>query len=220
MDTEKFQSLINQVFTQHGFPLTNSQVSLFTIYWENLKLWNSKINLTSIRDDHEIIMKHFLDSVAVLNYFVVQENDLVVDVGSGAGFPGIPIKILRPNLDLTLVESVSKKASFLKFLKTRLELENTKIINLRAEEIVKLGQHRKNYDLVLTRYIASIEDSIDYCLPLLKPSGNWVAFKSGNVQDEICSAAKKLKSVNAKIQSIINNDTLSLNRMYVMIKQN
>ena len=220
MDTEKFQSLINQIFTQHGFSLTNSQVSLFTIYWENLKLWNSKINLTSIRDDHEIIMKHFLDSVAVLNYFVVQENDLVVDVGSGAGFPGIPIKILRPNLDLTLVESVSKKATFLKFLKTRLELENTKIINLRAEEIVKLSQHRQNYDLVLTRYIASIEDSIDYCLPLLKPSGNWVAFKSGNVQDEICSAAKKLKSVNAKIQSIINNDTLSLNRMYVMIKQN
>ena len=220
MDTEKFQSLINQVFTQHGFPLTNSQVSLFTIYWENLKLWNSKINLTSIRDDHEIIMKHFLDSVAVLNYFVVQENGLVVDIGSGAGFPGIPIKILRPNLDLTLVESVSKKASFLKFLKTRLELENTKIINLRAEEIVNLSQHRQNYDLVLTRYIASIEDSIDYCLPLLKPSGNWVAFKSGNVQDEICSAAKKLKSVNAKIQSIINNDILSLNRMYVMIKQN
>ena len=220
MDTEKFQSLINKIFTQHGFSLTNSQVSLFTIYWENLKLWNSKINLTSIRDDHEIIMKHFLDSVAVLNYFVVQENDLVVDVGSGAGFPGIPIKILRPNLDLTLVESVSKKASFLKFLKTRLELENTKIINLRAEEIVNLSQHRQNYDLVLTRYIASIEDSIDYCLPLLKPSGNWVAFKSGNVQDEICSAAKKLKSVNAKIQSIINNDTLSLNRMYVMIKQN
>lgn len=220
MDTEKFQSLINQIFTQHGFSLTNSQVSLFTIYWENLKLWNSKINLTSIRDDHEIIMKHFLDSVAVLNYFVVQENDLVVDVGSGAGFPGIPIKILRPNLDLTLVESVSKKASFLKFLKTRLELENTKIINLRAEEIVNLSQHRQNYDLVLTRYIASIEDSIDYCLPLLKPSGNWVAFKSGNVQDEICSAAKKLKSVNAKIQSIINNDTPSLNRMYVMIKQN
>ena len=220
MDTEKFQLLINQVFTQHGFSLTNSQVSLFTIYWENLKLWNSKINLTSIRDDHEIIMKHFLDSVAVLNYFVVQENDLVVDVGSGAGFPGIPIKILRPNLDLTLVESVSKKASFLKFLKTRLELENTKIINLRAEEIVNLSQHRQNYDLVLTRYIASIEDSIDYCLPLLKPSGNWVAFKSGNVQDEICSAAKKLKSVNAKIQSIINNDTPSLNRMYVMIKQN
>ena len=220
MDTEKFQSLINQIFTQHGFSLTNSQVSLFTIYWENLKLWNSKINLTSIRDDHEIIMKHFLDSVAVLNYFVVQENDLVVDVGSGAGFPGIPIKILRPNLDLTLVESVSKKASFLKFLKTRLGLENTKIINLRAEEIVNLSQHRQNYDLVLTRYIASIEDSIDYCLPLLKPSGNWVAFKSGNVQDEICSAAKKLKSVNAKIQSIINNDTPSLNRMYVMIKQN
>ena len=220
MDTEKFQSLINQIFTQHGFSLTNSQVSLFTIYWENLKLWNGKINLTSIRDHHEIIMKHFLDSVAVLNYFVVQENDLVVDVGSGAGFPGIPIKILRPNLDLTLVESVSKKASFLKFLKTRLELEHTKIINLRAEEIVNLSQHRQNYDLVLTRYIASIEDSIDYCLPLLKPSGNWVAFKSGNVQDEICSAAKKLKSVNAKIQSIINNDTLSLNRMYVMIKQN
>lgn len=220
MNTERFQLLINQVFTQHGFSLTNSQASLFTAYLENLKLWNNKINLTSIRDDREIIMKHFLDSVSVLNYFVVKEDDLVVDVGSGAGFPGIPIKILIPNLNLTLVESISKKASFLKFLKTRLKLKDTKIINLRAEEIIKLNQHQQNYDLVLTRYIASIEDSIDYCLPLLKPSGNWVAFKSRNVQDEICSATKKLKSVNAKIQSVIKNDTLSLNRMYVMIKQN
>ena len=91
-------------------------------------------------------MKHFLDSVSVLNYFVVQEGDLVVDVGSGAGFPGIPIKILIPNLNLTLIESVSKKASFLKFLKTQLKLKDTKIINLRAEEIIKLSQHQQNYD--------------------------------------------------------------------------
>ena len=220
MNTERFQLVINQVFTQHGFSLTNSQASLFTAYLENLKLWNNKINLTSIRDDHEIIMKHFLDSVSVLNYFVVQEGDLVVDVGSGAGFPGIPIKILIPNLNLTLIESVSKKASFLKLLKTQLQLEKTKIINLRAEEVIKQNQHRENYDLVLTRYIASLEDSIDYCLPLLKPNGNWVAFKSGNAQDEIRSAAAKLKSVNAKVQSVIRNDTPLLNRMYVMITQN
>ena len=171
MTTKRFQPLINQVFAQHGFSLTNSQANLFTTYLENLKLWNNKINLTSIRDDHEIIMKHFLDSVSVLNYFVVKEDDLVVDVGSGAGFPGIPIKILIPNLNLTLVESISKKASFLKFLKTRLKLKDTKIINLRAEEIIKLNQHQQNYDLVLTRYIASIEDSIDYCLLEAGPAG-------------------------------------------------
>ena len=220
MDTERFKSLLSKVFKQYGFSLTSSQISLFTTYWADLKLWNTKINLTSIRDDHEVIMKHFLDSVDVLNYFIVQENDLVVDVGSGAGFPGIPIKILMPSLDLTLVESISKKTSFLKFLKTRLKLENTKIINLRAEEIIKQNQYRKNYDLVLTRYIASLEDSVDYCLPLLKPDGTWVAFKSGNAQDEIHLAAAKLKSVNAKIQSVIRNDIPSLNRMYVMIKQN
>lgn len=220
MDTERFQPLLNQIFKQHGFSLTSSQASLFTIYWKNLKLWNDKINLTSIQDAHEIIIKHFLDSVAVLNYLTVQENDLVIDVGSGAGFPGIPLKILIPSLGLTLVESVSKKASFLKFLKTQLQLEKTKIINLRAEEVIKQNQHRENYDLVLTRYIASLEDSIDYCLPLLKPNGNWVAFKSGNAQDEIRSAAAKLKSVNAKVQSVIRNDTPLLNRMYVMITQN
>ena len=220
MDTERFKSLLSKVFKQYGFSLTSSQISLFTTYWADLKLWNTKINMTSIRDDHEVIMKHFLDSVDVLNYFIVQENDLVVDVGSGAGFPGIPIKILMPSLDLTLVESISKKTSFLKFLKTRLKLENTKIINLRAEEIIKQNQYRKNYDLVLTRYIASLEDSVDYCLPLLKPDGTWVAFKSGNAQDEIHLAATKLKSVNAKIQSVIRNDIPSLNRMYVMIKQN
>ena len=86
MDIERFKSLLSKVFKQYGFSLTSSQISLFTTYWADLKLWNTKINLTSIRDDHEVIMKHFLDSVDVLNYFIVQENDLVVDVGSGAGF--------------------------------------------------------------------------------------------------------------------------------------
>ena len=145
MDTERFKSLLSKVFKQYGFSLTSSQISLFTTYWADLKLWNTKINLTSIRDDHEVIMKHFLDSVDVLNYFIVQENDLVVDVGSGAGFPGIPIKILMPSLDLTLVESISKKTSFLKFLKTLFQGRCYPQVDISKNQNIQLAIFAFNY---------------------------------------------------------------------------
>ena len=224
MNVDEFRNLLKQTLLQHGFPLTDSQVDLFITYWIELRRWNSRINLTSIRSDQEIILKHFLDSLSVLHYFPIKSGDLVIDVGTGAGFPGIPIKICIPDVRLVLAESSLKKVSFLHFLiaqfRQRLQAwANVCIIAQRAEECARESQHINAYDWVLTRYVASLGDSMAYCLPLLKPEGAWIAYKSCNVASEIQGVNAKLQSLGGSIQSIVNSNIAELNRTYVAIQR-
>lgn len=187
------------------------------------------MNLTSIRDDYGIIVKHFLDSLSVLHDFSINPRDSVIDVGTGAGFPGVPIKIILPELQLALVESSLKKVSFLHYLIAQLRRdaqsddaatwEDICVIGERAEECAEMSQHANAYDWVLTRYVASIADSLAYCLPLLKPDGTWIAYKPRNVETEIRSAKSKLQLLNGGIQSIINCQIDELNRTYVAIRR-
>ena len=229
MISSQFRSELEQVFLQHGFPLKPVQLDQFVIYWRELKRWNSRMNLTSIRTDREVIIKHFLDSLSVLQCFDIKPGDSVIDIGTGAGFPGLPIKIYTPDIKLVLVESSSKKVSFLRFLISQLSRnrqsntssswENPRIVAQRAEECTTNGQHITAYNWVLTRYVASIEDSAAYCLPLLKPNGTWVAYKSPDVHHEIQQATPKLQSLGGRDQSIVNSHIPKLNRTYVAIRQ-
>ena len=187
------------------------------------------MNLTSIRGNQEIIVKHFLDSLSVLQYFNIKPGDSVIDIGTGAGFPGLPIKIYIPDIKLVLVEPSLKKASFLRFLISQLSRncqsdtsstwENPRIVSQRAEECATNDQHITAYDWVLTRYVASIEDSAAYCLPLLKSNGIWVAYKSPDVQHEIQRATPKLQSLGGRGEAIVNSHIPKLNRTYVAIQQ-
>ena len=225
----QFREELQQILLQYGFPLEPVQLDQFVIYWRELKRWNSRMNLTSIRGDREIIIKHFLDSLSVLQCFDIKPGDSVIDIGTGAGFPGLPIKIYIPDIKLVLVEPSSKKVSFLRFLISQLSRnrqlnassswENPRIVGQRAEECTTNGQHITAYDWVLTRYVASIEDSVAYCLPLLKPNGTWVAYKSADVRHEIQQATLKLQSLGGRDQSIINSHIPMLNRTYVAIRQ-
>lgn len=227
--SNQFRQDLQQILLQHGFPLDPVQVDQFVIYWSELKRWNSRMNLTSIRTDQEIIVKHFLDSLSVLQYFDIKPGDSVIDIGTGAGFPGLPIKIYIPDIKLVLVEPSSKKASFLRFLVSQLNRsrqsdttdawEPPRIVSQRAEECTTNAQHITAYNWVLTRYVASIEDSAVYCLPLLKPNGIWVAYKSPDVQHEIQQATPKLQSLEARDDIIINSHIPKLNRAYVVIQQ-
>ena len=229
MISSQFRSELEQVFLQHGFPLEPVQLDQFVTYWRELKRWNARMNLTSIRTDREIIIKHFLDSLSVLQCFNIKPGDSVIDIGTGAGFPGLPIKIYIPDIKLVLVESSSKKVSFLRFLISQLSRsrqsnassswENPRIVAQRAEKCITNGQHITAYDWVLTRYVASIEDSAAYCLPLLKPNGTWVAYKSPDVQHELQQATSKLQSLGGRDQSIVNSHIPKLNRTYVAIRQ-
>ena len=227
--SSQFREELQQTLLQHGFPLEPVQLDQFVTYWRELKRWNSRMNLTSIRTDQEIIVKHFLDSLSVLQCFDIKPGDSVVDIGTGAGFPGLPIKIYIPEIKLVLVEPSLKKVSFLRFLISQLSRncqsntssswENPRILAQRAEECTTNIQHITAYDWVLTRYVASIEDSAAYCLPLLKSNGTWVAYKSSDVQHEIQQATLKLQSLGSRDQSIINSYIPKLNRTYVAIKQ-
>ncbi len=215
--TEKaFRDLLKQTFLKHGFLLTSAQQEQFITYWSELKRWNSQINLTAIRSDHEIIVKHFLDSLSVLHHFTIGATDVVIDIGTGAGFPGIPLKIYIPDIQLTLVESSSKKTSFLRFLISRLNV-NVRVIAQRAEECARHPQHIESYDWVLTRYVASLVNSVSYCLPLLKPDGTWIAYKSCDVKAEIQAATPQLQSYKGKVQSIFESHIAELNRTYLAI---
>ncbi len=227
--SNQFRQDLQQTLLQHGFSLDPVQLDQFVIYWSELKRWNSRMNLTSIRADQEIIVKHFLDSLSVLQYFDIKPGDSVIDIGTGAGFPGLPIKIYIPDIKLVLVEPSSKKVSFLRFLISQLNRnrqsdttnvwEPPRIVSQRAEECATDDQHITAYDWVLTRYVASIEDSAVYCLPLLKPNGIWVAYKSPDVQHEIQQATPKLQSLEARDDIIINSHIPKLNRAYVVIQQ-
>ncbi len=229
MMPSQFREELQQILVQHGFPLEPVQLDQFVIYWCELKRWNSRMNLTSIRTDREIIIKHFLDSLSVLQCFDIKPGDSVIDIGTGAGFPGLPIKIYIPDIKLVLVEPSLKKVSFLRFLISQLSRssqsntssswENPRIVAQRAEECATKGQHITAYDWVLTRYVASIADSVTYCLPLLKPNGTWVAYKSPDVQHEIQQATPKLQSLGGRDQSIVNSHIPKLNRTYVAIQQ-
>lgn len=229
MNTDEFRNLLKQTFLQHGFPLTDLQINQFVTYWTELKRWNSRINLTSIRDDYGIIVKHFLDSLSVLHNFPIKPCDSVIDIGTGAGFPGVPLKIFLPELQLVLVEASLKKVSFLHYLIAQLRRdahsdaaatwEDICVIGKRAEEYAEKSQHADAYDWVLTRYVASLADSIGYCLPLLKPDGIWIAYKPHNVETEIRRAKSKLHFFNGGIQSIISGRIDELNRTYVAIRR-
>ena len=227
--SSQFREELQQILLRHGFALEPVQLDQFVTYWRELKRWNSRMNLTSIRGDQEIIVKHFLDSLSVLQCFDIKPGDSVIDIGTGAGFPGLPIKIYIPEITLVLVEPSLKKVSFLRFLISQLSRncqshtssswENPRIVAQRAEECTRNSQHITAYDWVLTRYVASIEDSVAYCLPLLKPDGTWVAYKSSDVQHEIQQATPKLQSLGGRDQSIVNSHIPKLNRTYVAIRQ-
>lgn len=229
MNTDEFRNLLKHTFLQHGFPLTDLQLNQYITYWTELKRWNSQINLTSIRDDYGIIVKHFLDSLSVLRHFPIEPCDSVIDVGTGAGFPGVPIKIWVPEVRLVLVESSLKKVSFLHYLIAQLRRdaepdasaawENVQVLGERAEECAERSQHANAYDWVLTRYVASLADSIAYCLPLLKPDGTWIAYKARSVETEIRRAKSELQFHDGGIQSIINGQIDELNRTYVAIRR-
>lgn len=217
-----YKQHLKETFNRYGFPLTAHQVAQFTQYRDELLRWNARINLTAITDDDEIIHKHFLDSLSVLEYITLRDGDSVVDVGTGAGFPGVVLKIYVPEVRLTLVEASKKKASFLKFIVPQLRLyqaENVAIRAERAEVCARQPAHIGAYDWVFTRYIATIADSADFCLPLLKQNGKWIAYKSGveTIKTEIDESVTRLNTLGGVVETVLTN--AKFNRSYIVMRR-
>lgn len=153
----------------------------FDTYMELLKDWNTRINLTAITEDEEIRLKHFQDSLSILPYI---EGGSLVDVGTGAGFPGLPIAIERPDVSVTLVDSLDKRVKFLQCVADTLELKNVTCIHARAEEFGRKPEYREKFDYATARAVASMPVLLEYCLPLLKTGGRFLAMKGANASEE------------------------------------
>ncbi len=219
MKTE-FQQQLDETFNKHAFPLTSKQIEQLTIYRTELKRWNARINLTALDDDTAVIYKHFLDSISILEHFAISENQEVIDIGTGAGFPGIVIKIYIPSIHLTLVEASQKKVAFLKYLIAQLNLDTSiQVIAKRAEICAETDEFISTYDWVLTRYVASLDTSAHYCLPLLNATGKWIAYKSTEYHTEISHSKKVLHELGAKIENVHTSRILKLNRSYVAVSR-
>lgn len=185
--------------TELRFNLTEDQKFKFSTYKQLLKEWNTKINITAITEDKEIDVKHFLDSLTPLITDLFKGNRRVIDIGTGGGFPGLPLKIMNGDLDLTLLDSLNKRIIFLKEVISRLELENIEAIHGRAEEISNKPEYREQYDICISRAVASLNVLSEYCIPFVKVGGYFISMKGPQVYEEVENSKNAIKLLGGKV---------------------
>lgn len=174
----------------------------FYIYMKLLLEWNEKINLTAITEKDDIILKHFIDSMTVLKY--INENEKIVDVGTGAGFPGVPISILNQNIEITLLDSLNKRILFLEDVVEKLNLKNVNMVHCRAEDFGKNKIYRESYDISISRAVANLATLSEYLLPLVKVGGKCICMKGANIKDELENAKFAIEQFGGKISKVDN----------------
>ena len=196
-------SLIQDAKTLFNVHLTARQVMALINYEKELMEWNQKFNLTAIRDVESIRTKHFLDSYSCVLAWKANPPHRLVDVGTGAGFPGIPLKIIYPTMHVTLVESVGKKAMFCQHIVQKLGLEGVEVIQSRAEDLGQKPEHRESYDWAVARAVANLNILSEYLLPLVKLGGTMLAQKGETGPAEAQSAEKAMKILGGKLKQLI-----------------
>ena len=193
---ENFKKRFLELANKININLTENQIEKFYKYMELLLEWNKKINLTAITDEDEIILKHFIDSLTVLKY--INENDKIIDVGTGAGFPGIPIAIMMPNVKITLLDSLNKRINFLNEVIRELDLKNIETIHSRSEDCGKDILFREKYDIALARAVANLSTLSEYLLPFIKIDGKMICMKGSEIEEELKNAEYAIKELGGE----------------------
>ncbi|RFU62505.1 16S rRNA (guanine(527)-N(7))-methyltransferase RsmG [Peribacillus glennii] len=198
MKIEQFQQLLKE----KGIDLTPFQLEQFEIYYRLLLEWNEKMNLTAITDKEEVYLKHFYDSISAAFYFDLSKPYKLVDVGAGAGFPSIPLKIVFPQLHVSIVDSLNKRISFLEHLAKSLKLENVGFFHDRAETFGQKAEHREAYNIVTARAVARMSVLSELCLPLVKVDGTFIAMKAASTKEELDNGKKAITTLGGEIEQI------------------
>lgn len=186
-----------------GINLNREQLEQFEVYYRELVDWNRKINLTRITDYEEVQVKHFLDSLSIVPYLGKARDVLrVIDVGAGAGLPGLPLKIARPEIKLTSLEATAKKTRFLRQLIDKLELRDVEVVTGRAEETAHVNKYREQYDLALSRAVAKLPVSIELTLAFCVTGGVFIAQKKGDFEQEIRQSKKAIAEMGGKLREV------------------
>lgn len=201
---DSVQSNFVSLIEAQGLHLSEYQLEQFDIYFRELVSWNEKMNLTGITERDQVYVKHFYDSLTLAFYKGMNEVGSIIDVGSGAGFPGIPLKITFPHLKLTIVDSLNKRISFLQHVVNTIGLEDVQLIHGRAEDVSRLPEHRDAYDLATARAVARLAVLNEFCLPFVKPGGVFAAMKGNNPGDELGEAAYSMKELKGSLVETYN----------------
>ena len=216
MNEEEIKNNINKIFSKNEVILTQEQIEKFYLYMNNLIEWNKNINLTAIKNEDDIIVKHFLDS-SIINDKVY--GNKILDIGSGAGFPGIPLKIVNDNLEVTLIDAVNKKVNFMNDTIDKLKLKKIISIHGRAEDFGHEKEYREKFDTIITRAVANMSTLVEYMLPFVKVGGKCLCMKGPDCEEEINSAKNAIKKLGGKIEEIINYKVEENERCLVIISK-
>lgn len=203
----------------NSLEITEKQLSQFETYASLLKEWNEKMNLTAITDDEGIAVKHFIDSISVLKKVDFRQNSKLIDIGTGAGFPGIPIKIMRPDINITLLDSLNKRLIFLSEVCSEIGTE-CEILHARAEEFGQKPEYREKFDYSVSRAVANLPSLCEYCIPYVKVGGKFISMKGPDGEAEIESAKNAINILGCRLS---NKDELILpddnKRMIIQIEK-
>ena len=206
---------------QINLDFSRDQYEKFMEYKRLLKAWNEKLNLTAITEDDEIISKHFIDSIQAFQSEELKNAESLIDVGTGAGFPGLPIKIMKPELKITLLDSLNKRLNFLRAVSEEMNLENVDFVHSRAEDGSRKPEYRDTFDIAVSRAVANLTLLSELCLPYVKVGGHFIALKGPAVEQEIEDAEYAIKVLGGKIIRIqeVQVEGTDLNHNLVVIRK-
>mgnify|MGYP002853704046 FL=1 len=218
---EQYKTYFSEVLDSWGLELTEEKYHQFVKFYEMLVDTNKHMNLTTITEPEDVVKKHFLDSLAVSNLVDFDFVDTIVDIGTGGGFPGIPLKIMYPEKTFLLVDSLNKRIRFLNEVIASLGLEKIEAIHGRAEEIGKNNLYREGFDLCVSRAVANLSTLSELCLPLVKVGGMFVSYKSGTIEEEFNQAKKAIRLMGGRDASVehFSIAKTDMQRSFVMISK-
>lgn len=219
MNIKEFEDIFSQYLKEMDIVLNNKQFEQFYQYMNLLLDWNAKINLTAITEPKEVILKHFIDSLTINKY--IRKDKSLVDIGTGAGFPGIPLKILRPDLKITLVDSLNKRINFINEVIRVLKLENINTVHSRIEEFGRNKKYRECFDYVTSRAVANLSVLAEYMIPLNIIGGSCICMKGANIEQERIDSLKAIEILGGHLEEIheFNLPKSDIKRKIILIKK-
>lgn len=218
MKLEEFKKIFIEESKKNNIEIKDEKINYFYEYMLGILEWNDKINLTAIIDEKMFIVKHFIDSLTVSQF--LENSKRIIDIGTGAGFPGIPLAIANDNIEFTLVDSINKKLNVIRDINSKLGLKNIEIIHSRAEDLANKLEYREQFDIATTRAVSSLSTIVEYMLPYVKVKGKAICMKGPNYQDELGDAKNAIEILGGKLETIktirVDNE---LERNLIIIKK-